>query len=52
MINEKLVKTRLLELKVETRAIIRDTVFMVDDCVMNHYELRYFLKTDLMYLIN
>lgn len=52
MIIEKLVKTRLLELKVETRATIRDTVFMVDNFVMNHYELRYFLKIDLVCLIN
>ena len=29
-VNEKLVMIRLVELKLETRAIIRDAVFMVD----------------------
>ena len=27
---------RLVELKLETRAITRDAVFMVDNCMMNH----------------
>lgn len=27
---------RLVELKLETRAIIRDAVFMVDNYMMNH----------------
>ena len=30
MVNEKLAMIRLVELKLETRAIIRDAVFMVD----------------------
>ena len=27
---------RLVELKLETRAIIRGAVFMIDNCMMNH----------------
>lgn len=34
--------TRLVELKLEARALIRDAVFMVDNCMMSHYKLRDF----------
>lgn len=32
--------TRLIVLKLETRALIRDDVFMVDNFMMGHYEMK------------
>lgn len=37
--NENLAMTRLVELKLETRAIIRDSEFMEDNYMMSHHEL-------------